>query len=352
MKKIIISIIVAITIVTLVLLAGCTPPPETTEVDLNFDGLGSKPNDAAAANATAVDKSKITFSEEQTDNADVLNSIVYIIGLSNQNNMNADFYAAAAYGTGDAKIKFGSDIVGSMDIRDWRIYDNGEYFFDSYGLVVGGYTIKSDGSHGSVSDAILNPISGVLNYTKRIYSPDSETFYISNNGESSNDSFLLFPSVDAITYKKPKSKKKTLDEFIEYNYNRESFREYSSDNFTVENAIVTGSLTYDEEKGIYTIECTLNCEDEKVLDLSTKSMIESCGSDIFRYVEKTITLEIWECGLIRRYYNTNIWEATLLPKSLKVKGSSDSKYEQLFTYNKDGLELLNVPDEIKKAMMA
>lgn len=351
-KKYLISAILLIAIVCAATFAGCAGAAKSAEVDLNFDGLGSKPNAEASAKATPVDKSRIVESAEQTSDAEVLASIKYLIQLSNQNHIDADFYATAAYGTGDAAIKFGKEnIIGTMDVRDWRIYDNGDYFFDSYGLVVGGYTVKADGSKGKVADAILSAVSGVLNYTKRIYSPDSDTFYVSKNGKASKDSFALYPSLDAISYAKPKSEKMTEQKFLEYNYCKTSFKEYTSENFDIENSITKGSLTYNAEEGVYYISCDINCEDERVLDLSIKSMKESCGSDIFRYDSKHLDLQIWDCGLMRRYYNTNVWVATLLPTTLKVQGSSDSMYEQLFTYNKDGLDKLSVTDEIKQAMM-
>ena len=351
MKKVLITVIVVITIVAMLMLTGCKDAPTYVDADLNFDGLGSKPNATASAGAVPVDQSKIVLSADETTDQAVLDSIVYLIDLSNHNNINANFYAAAAYGAGDAQIDFGSHIVGSMGVRDWRIYDNGEYFFDSYGLVYDAYTLKDDGSHGTVAKSLVSAISGVLNYTKRIYSPDSETFYVSTNGKTDENSFVNFPSIDAIKYEKPNSTEMTYSKFLTYNFSLESYKEYSSDNLLADNPINSGTLTYDAEKGLYTLSCSLNCVDSDVLDLSTKSMIDSCGSKQFKYVEKNITLEIWECGLIRRYYNTNKWEATLLPKSFKVHGTSDSYYEQLFTYNKEDLKILNAPDEYKQALV-
>ncbi|MBD5085883.1 MAG: hypothetical protein HDT32_00665 [Clostridiales bacterium] len=353
MKKFATTIILIILLVSILMMSACSGGADTAEVDLDFDGLGSKPNAQAIDKATPVDGSKVKLSSEETTDPEVLSSIIYLIGLANQNNVECDFYAAAAYGTGEAKIKFGKDhIVGSMDTREWRVYDNGEYFFDSYGLVVEGHTIKEDGSTGKVSNAILSALSMVLNFTKRVYSPDCETFYTSKEGKTRNSTLTLYPSLDAVKYDKPKSLVENFDEYVETNYYRNDFREFSSDDLSEElDPITSGFITYDAEKGVYYLECSVNCEDTDVLDLSIKSMKKSAGTEIFAYADKRLKIEIWECGLIKNYINTNVWEATLLPTSLKLSGSSDNFYEQRFTYNKDDLEVINVPDDIKQNMM-
>ena len=352
MKKFATTFILIILLVSILLMSACSGGADTADADLNFDGLGSKPNAQAAAKATHIDPSKIKLSDEETTDPEVLSSIIYLISTANQNNVECDFYAAAAFGTGDAKIKFGKEhIVGSMDTREWRIYDNGEYFFDSYGLVIGGHTIKQDGSEGKVSDTLLSLLSGVLNFTKRVYSPDCQTFYTSKEGKTKKNTLTLYPSLDAVEYKKPESTVETFDKYIATNFYRNDFREFSSDNLDEElNPITSGFIKYDAEKGVYYFECTVNCEEPEVLLLSTQSMYKSSGTEIFAYVDKRLKIEIWECGLIKNYINTNVWEATLLPTSLKLSGSSDNFYEQRFTYNKEDLSVMIVPDDIKHSM--
>ncbi len=354
MKKISITLIVIVLALSAVLMCACGPKVQSTEASLDFDNLGSRPNAQAAANSTPVDASKITLSSEETTDQAVLDSIEYLLKLSNQNNIDCDFFAAAAYGTGEAKIRFtGQNIVGNMDIREWRMYDNGEYFFDSYGLVVGGYTLKENGSKGGVPDSLVSLISGVLNYTERVYSPDGETFYKSKEGKADSESLIKFPSLDAIEYKKPKAQKTDVDTYIEEKHYRHSFKEFTTDNLDDENLtpITSGKLTYDEANGIYTLECEVNCEDERILDLSIKSMKQSSGTDIFKYAKKRLTIEIWECGLVKSYININRWEATLLPTSLKLQGASENFYNQAFTYNKEDIKIMVVPDEVKQSLM-
>ncbi len=345
-KKLTIVLIILTIVVAVFAFAGCTKPAKRVAPDLNFDGLGSKPNDEVAAKSIPVDKSKIKLSSENTTDPEVLASIKYLLQLSNQNNIDIDFYAAAAYGTGDAYIP-SAKIVGSMDTREWRIYDNGEYFFDSYGMIVEGYTIKSDGSKGSVMDSTLSILSNILNFADRVYSPDSQTFYKADNGKGAEDSFSKYPSLDAITYKKPKITASSLEDYIKNNYYRTSFKEYTSDNLEYEKAILNGSLVYDEVNGIYTLECEINCQDEIALELSIASMKESSGTDIFKYAKKSLKIEIWDCGLIKSYINENVWEATLVPDLLKLKGSSENYYEQLFSYNKEDIQKMLIPEDIK-----
>lgn len=353
MKKFATTLILIILLISILMMSACNGGAQTAEADLNFDNLGSKPNEKAAAKATHVDPSKIKLSAEETTDPEVLSSIVYLLSTANQNNVECDFYAAAAFGTGEAKIKTGGqNIVGSMDTREWRVYDNGEYFFDSYGLVIGGYTIKEDGTKGEVSDTLISALSGVLNYTKRVYSPDSKTFYTASKGKSDDKSLTRFPDLNAITYKKPKVSKQNYADYVKENFYRNDFREFCSDDLSEDlNPVTSGLITYDAEKGIYYFECDINCEDEAVLDLSLKSMKKSSGTEIFAYAGKRLKIEMWECGLIKNYINTNIWEATLLPTSLKLKGSSENFYEQRFTYNKEDLKVMIVPDEVKKELV-
>lgn len=347
MKKIVTVFLLIFTMVGILAFAGCVDPAERAEVSLDFDGLGLEPPEEAASASTPVDSSKITLSSEVTTDKAVLESIRYLLQLSNQNNIDADFYAAAAYGTGEAYIPSAS-LVGSMDTREWRIYDNGEYFFDSYGLVVEGYKRKDDGSKGSVPDGIVSLISNVLNFTERVYSPDSQTFYKLDDGKSSVDSFKLYPSLDAITYKRPKPSVTTVEEYIKQNYYRNSFKDYITDDLDYEECVTEGSLTYDAAKGIYTLTCEINCENDIALDLSIQSMKKSASTDTFKYAKKSLVIEIWECGLIKKYVNSNRWEAELLGY---LEGSSDNYYEQIFAYDRDLIEVMQVSDEIKNAVM-
>lgn len=352
MKKIIIPILLIIAM-AFMMLTGCYEEVKRAETNLDFDNLGAKPNEEVASSVTPIDKSKVTLSSETTTDKAVLDSIKYIIQLSNQNNIDLDFYAAAAYGTGDAKINYTDNkkIVGSMDTREFRVYDNGEYFFDTYGLVVDGYTLASDGTTGTVPEALIGMLATVLDYAERVYSPDGKTFYKADNGRPESNCFELYPSLDAVVYKRPSIEKSSEEEYIKNNYYRNSYREYTSDDLSYEEAITSGKITYDEEAGIYYIECEINCENEITLDLSIKSMKESSGTDVFKYAKKTLVLEIWDCGLIKNYINKNVWEATLLPTSIKLKGSSENFYEQRFMYNKEDLDKMIVPDSVKQALV-
>lgn len=347
MKKIVTVILLVFTMVGIVAFAGCTDPAERAEVDLTFDGLGLEPPEDIASAATPVDPSKITLSSEVTTDKAVLESIRYLLKLSNQNNIDTEFYAAAAYGTGEAYIP-SANLVGSMDTREWRIYDHGEYFFDSYGLVVEGYSKKDDGSKGDVPSGLVSLISQVLNFTERVYSPDSQTFYKLKDGKSTVDSFKKYPSLDAITYKKPKPEVTSVDEYIKQNFYRNSFKDYITDDLDYEECVTKGSLTYDEVNGIYTLTCEINCDNEIALDLSIQSMKKSASTDIFKYAKKSLVIEIWECGLIKKYVNDNRWEAELLGY---LEGSSENYYEQIFAYDKSLIEVMQVSDEIKNAVM-
>ena len=344
-KKITVVCLLVILFTTILVISGCKDSRATSApASLDFDGLGSAPTQEAIAKSTPIDKSKVTLSDTTSTDQAVLDSIKYMLVTSNQNIIDCDFFAAASYGNGVASIN-GGTIVGAMDTRDVRVYDNGTYWYDSYGLIVDAYSLKN-GKKGKVGTALINLISAALNYAKRFYSPDGETFYVSNEGKTSKDTFTLFPSYNAVSYPKPKSKKQTLEEFNKYTYSRDSYKSYTTDNYDNDKPITAGSIKYDSESGIYTLEFDVNCENN-TLELSVADMSSNSAIKNFVYAKKHLIIEIWECGLIRNYINSNVWKANMVGLS----GSSDNFYEQRFTYDKSKLDAMNIPQELKDAMM-
>ena len=81
-----------------------------------------------------------------TEDQAVLDSIEYLLRLSNKNIIETDFCSKPLTATVLPHVSGG--IAGSMETREVRVFDNDTYYFDSYGLIVDGYTVKSDGSHG------------------------------------------------------------------------------------------------------------------------------------------------------------------------------------------------------------
>ena len=344
-KKISAILILVILIAAICLFAGCDDGrAQSAEASLDFDGLGSAPTAEAAAKATPIDKSRLTLSDTISTDKAVLDSIKYILVTSNQNLIDCDFFAAASYGSGVATIN-GGTIVGAMDTRDVRVYDNGEYWYDAYGLIVDAYSLKK-GKRGKVNSAVSSVISSALNYAKRAYSPDGETFYVSNKGGTSKSTITLFPSYNAVTYNRPKSQKQTLEQFNKYTYSRDSYKSYTTDNYDNDLPILSGSLKYDETNGIYTLEFDVNCENN-TLELSVADMLSNSAIKKFVYAKKHLIIELWECGLIKNYINSNVWKAEMI---LNISGSSDNFYEQRFTYDKSKLVEMNIPQELKDKM--
>ena len=344
-KILIITAILVIITITAALFAGCVGKANTAQASLDFDGLASAPPQEAAAKSVPIDKSKIKLSDTLTEDQAVLDSIEYLLRLSNKNMIDSDFFAAAAYGSGVATVSGG--IVGSMETREVRVFDNNTYYFDSYGLIVDGYTIKSDGSHGSVNQGLLDILAKALNFTKRVYSPNGEDFYFSKNGETNENSIVNFPDPNAVVYNKPKSEKLTYDGYMKLTNSRESYKSFTTDNYDNDKPITAGLLRYDETNGIYYLECDINTKNN-TLELSVADMLDNGAINAFEYAEKHLTIEIWDCGLIRTYINKNVWNATLI---LGLKGSSDNYYEQWFTYDKSKLDKMNISEELKNNLM-
>ena len=133
-KLLIITAILVIVTITAAVFAGCVGKANPSDANLDFDGLASAPTSEAKAKAQPVDKSKIALSDTMTEDQSVLDSIEYLLRLSNKNIIETDFFAAAAYGNGVATVSGG--IAGSMETREVRVFDNDTYYFDSYGLIV------------------------------------------------------------------------------------------------------------------------------------------------------------------------------------------------------------------------
>ncbi|MDE5654920.1 MAG: hypothetical protein K2I46_04860 [Clostridia bacterium] len=348
-KTLIITSMLVILTLIVALLSGCAEKANYAEADLNFDGLAEAPTQEAMAKAIPVDKTKISLSDTDTTDQAVLDSIEYIIRLANQNLIDCDFFAGGAYGSGVAQMVIaGEPIVGSMQTRDIRIFDNNTYYFDTYGLVVDGYILNKNGQRGKdVNEATFTILAKALNFTKRVYSPNNQDFYFSKNGKSNQDSLLKFPDQNAIVFNNPKSTKMSYDEYMKMTYSRFSYKGFTSDDYDTKKPITAGLLKYDAETGIYYLEAEINCNDE-TLKYSNDDMLENGAINKFRYAQKRVKIEIWECGLIRTYINKNRWEATILGT---IKGSSDNIYEQWFSYDKSKLDKMNIDQSLKDALM-
>ncbi len=344
-KLLIITAILVIVTITAAVFAGCVGKANPSDANLDFDGLASAPTSEAKAKAQPVDKSKIALSDTMTEDQSVLDSIEYLLRLSNKNIIETDFFAAAAYGNGVATVSGG--IAGSMETREVRVFDNDTYYFDSYGLIVDGYTVKSDGSHGKVDDSLLSVLASALNFTKRVYSPNNKDFYFSDKGETNADSIVNFPDQNAVLYKKPKTKKMTFDEYIKMTSSRDNYKGFTTDNYDNDKPITAGLLKYDESTGIYYLECDINTQNN-TLELSVADMLNNGAIKEFVYAKKHLTIEIWDCGLIRTYINSNVWNASMI---LGLKGSSDNYYEQWFTYDKSKLDKMNISEDLKNDLM-
>ena len=339
-----------ILVITVAVFAGCIGKANSAPADLDFDGLGLKPTKEAIAKSTPIDRNKVTLSDTLTDDQAVLDSVKYLLTLSNRNLIECDFFTAGAYGTGTAAITVtsgGDPIVGSMDLREVRIFDNNTYYFDTYCLITDSYTIKKDGSHGKVADVLTNAVASALNYAKRVYSPNGEDFYFSKNGKTNKDSIVNFPDPYAVSFEKPKTQKMTYDQYMAETNSRDSYKSFTTDNYETQQPITKGLITYDDSTGIYRLECDINCDDE-TLEYSVADMLDIGAINEFDYAEKHLTIEIWDCGLIRNYINENTWNASMI---LNLKGTSHNFYEQWFMYDKSKLNKLVIPQELKDQLM-
>ncbi|MGN0771219.1 MAG: hypothetical protein ACI4MI_01395 [Christensenellales bacterium] len=342
MKKIkILAVCLLVAMVFCLAFTGCdSEERENATISLDYDDILVKPVAASAQGATAIDSSKITLSNDLTDDIAVLESAAYLFTLANENAHKVDFSASVSEGRGYADVSTGGlTLRGNMEVREFNCNEGASKFYEGFGQVMSGQNMTSGEDIGS----ILAAIRAILDYAERTYSPDGTVFYKQRdmNVLKSTSISEFAPGTDQYLNwseaRKSKSHKYSATQWLDEGVGKVNKHYQDIDNANIQAQYISqAKISYNKE-GYYC--CYFEViPTSDALKLGREGLRDSTGSKDLDYVYHHVTMEVWDCGLMRYYSTANSWEATILA----FKGVSQNEYYRYFTYNKDNVtSLLN-----------
>lgn len=342
MKKIrIIAVCILVALMCMTMFAGCNNDSSiANEIDIDYDDILVAPTAAASQGAVAVDKSKVVISKDVTTDAAVKESASYLYQLANENAHKIAFSASVSEGRGHADVVYKEAIQlrGNMEVREYNCNVGATKFYEGYGYVMTGTDLKT----GKPSD-LLGTVRTLLNYADRTYTPDGQTFYKQNKGGLNNESVANFKPGEGgyINWDKAgKGTKYTDKQWVSSGEGKinKHYQDIDNANILAE-YIQEAKIVHNDREGYY--EVFIKVEPKSAaLDLGREGLRNSTGSKDLDYVFHEVTMQIWDCGLMRYYYTYNSWEATIV----LFHGTSENQYYRYFTYNQDNVSKLSVTD--------
>ena len=325
--------------VIVISLVGCSKDPldAATEYDISFDDLGVAPVASVVASTTSVDESKILKLNEDADelseDRDVLETISYLYNLANENLMAIDYYASIAFGK--AGVLIGDNTDSYAYSREYIVKDGSKWFFQNY-------------TYDPTANSI---IKGVMESSEERYTSDSgNTIYKRHGGSDSlsetciedflTDKSPIIYSKMAKSGKKHAPKIYTMDTYNEFKHVRVRYDEI--DNALINaDTLVNGKVTYNADKGLYTIEFNVNISnDSEALENGRKNLSAAGGTSVY-YEKQHQVITIWNSGLFCSYHTDNLWRGKF---GLVTYGSAND-YQKWFTYNKANVKKLVIPSD-------
>lgn len=342
MKKIrIIAVCILVALTCIIPLAGCNNDSSSANaINTDYDDIMVVPTAIASQGAVAVDTSKIAISADKTTDTAVLESASYLYQLANENAHKVAFSASVSEGRGFADVVYEGvlDLRGDMEVREYNCNVGKTKFYEGYGYVMTGTDLKS----GKESN-LLGTVRILLNYADRTYSPDGTVFYKQNKGGLDNDSVANFKPGEGGYINWDKAGKGTKYNDKQWVASGEGkinkhYQDIDNANILAE-YIQEASITHNDQEGYYEVFIKVDPK-SAALNLGREGLRKSTGSSDLDYVFHEVTMQIWDCGLMRYYHTYNSWEATIA----LFHGTSQNKYYRYFTYNQDNVSKLSVTD--------
>ena len=342
MKKIrIIAVCILVALTCIIPLAGCNNDSSSANaINTDYDDIMVVPTATASQGAVAVDTSKVTISAAKTTDTAVLESASYLYQLANENAHKVAFSASVSEGRGFANVvyKEALQLRGDMEVREYNCNVGATKFYEGYGYVMTGTDLKS----GKESN-LLGTVRLLLNYADRTYSPDGTVFYKQNKGGLDNDSVANFKPGEGgyINWDSAgKGTKYTDKQWVASGEGKinKHYQDIDNANILAE-YIQEASITHNDQEGYYEVFIKVYPK-SAALNLGREGLRNSTGSSDLDYVFHEVTMQIWDCGLMRYYYTYNSWEATIA----LFHGTSQNEYYRYFTYNQDNVSKLSVTD--------
>ena len=120
------------------------------------------------------------------------------------------------------------------------------------------------------------------------------------------------------------------------------------DNSLMKWSSISGVKLSHNKDGYYELYIEVDVTSDCLL-LGEENLRQSALSNDLKYVYQKITIQIWDCGLIRNYATDNSWAATIAGGLLT--GESTNTYSKAYSYNKENVKNLVITQEIKDMLM-
>ncbi len=129
-------------------------------------------------------------------------------------------------------------------------------------------------------------------------------------------------------------------------FNSAQEADYSkSDHIIALDTISKASVTYNEEKGVYSVSLVLDVEsiDPELgvnkATLKTRPIIqEGANAEDAHYTTLEISFEVWDNGFFKEYNSYELWEATVnIIRDLPI--TSEFQYHEVYSYNPDDCDI-------------
>lgn len=315
------------------------------EVDIAYDDFLVKPTAHNLTNVNKVDPNKVTTSNDITEDMVVKETACYLYHLANTNAKNVNFAAFISEGKGIADVTSnGLALRGNMEVRDYYFKEGAAKYFETIGVVMSGENL----SNGKDIESLLGVVRNILNYAERNYTADGNTFYKQRDKVVDENTIKNFapPQTDYVNWDKIKKTRK---------FDSESWRaedKIRNHYFEIDNADIqpqylqNAKVTHNKKEGFYEVYYEV-IPTSPALELGRQSLRRSLGSDNMDYVYQKVAFSVWEDGVFRMYSTDNSWKA----KILTFNGASKNHYYRYFTYNREHVKRLAIPnvDWISKA---
>ncbi len=342
MKKIrIIAVCILVALTCMIALAGCNNESSSANsITTDYDDIMVVPTATASQGAVAVDVAKVAVSADKTNDAAVLESAAYLYQLANENAHKVAFSASVSEGRGFADVIYKEVIQlrGDMEVREYNCNVGTTKFYEGYGYVMTGKDLKTNKESN-----LLGTVRILLNYADRTYSPDGTVFYKQNKGGLDNDSVANFAPGEGgyIDWESAsKGTKYSAQQWVASGEGKinKHYQDIDNANILAE-YVQEASITHNDQEGYYEVFIKVD-PTSAALNLGREGLRKSTGSKDLDYVFHEVTMQIWDCGLMRYYYTYNSWEATIK----FFHGTSKNQYYRYFTYNQDNVSKLSVTD--------
>ena len=342
MKKLKIFALLLVFILLCCSLLGCdTQKYLGKEVNIDFDDFLVKPTIRNLNNVSGVDNSKVTLSADITEQQAVKESACYLYHLANTNAQLLDFFAYISEGNGHADVTSnGLSLRGNMEVRDYFFKDNAKKYFETIGVVMSGENL----SDGKDITTLLGAVRLILNYAERNYTQDGVTFYKQRkSGADVVDENTIKdfnpPSTDYVNWDKIKKTAK-FDKKSWYEEDKIRNHHYEIDNADIKpEYLKNAQVTHNKKEGFYEVYYEV-IPTSPALELGRQSLRKSTGSKNLDYVYQKVSFSVWEDGVFRMYSTDNSWKADIAI----FKGVSQNKYSRYFTYNRESVKKLAIPN--------